>query len=931
MTNELITQTHGSRDGHNLSPGGNSSRRSGRIIAATGLILLLILSFVISPGTSIGVETAAAQGGLIRFFDDMEAGGAGWNPNGFWHFVSKPEAIRVDPGIFPRLVKLPDAGHLPGAYSGQIALWYGQECTGTYIGCDFNTITQTENNGGLSTQANSNWVGSPGIDLTGVSKAYLEFKTWWEIEGVDVDRYDLMKVEAVWIDGGAVLGTLNPVNDVNGESFRPYSSGGLGQIGQWVTVRMALTPYVGRTLHIVFRFDTRDTRYNGFRGWLIDDVKVVATELAAPRIDSVEPQYAQAGSFVTIHGENFVNGATVRIGGQSVSKTAAVSTTEIQAEVPSLSPGTYNVQVTNPDGQQATYTDFHVTNTPAPAIESIEPNSGPDDQVTHVVIRGQNFQSGARALIATIGLANVTVPSASRLEADVPSGLPGGFQNVTVINPDGQKDVLQGGYAVQAVIAPATASVDGQTFTPGPNGRTTVRVGLDRWVSISVPVDCGTDSQGNKKKILSVTARHAGQSFPLSGPPYGGIWSGMIRARGGPVDIDVACEGGKTSTRTVIDVVLIDPSGYVYNAQTGARIPGAMVVLYYKDPTQGDVVWDAKKYDQVNPQTTNVEGRYGWDVPAGDYYVTVSHPCYVGVTSKVVTIPPPVTDLNIGMQPTGTCRRLALPVLLVGSRYASTPPQVTPTATATGVPASPTPTPTATPSGPSGIYGQVTRSGAPAGGLRLDLRFWNGSDWSTRATTTTGSDGRYRFTGVPGLATDQFYYVRYSNTPDSPNPGPGSLWSWSATRIGSYAAGATVPGGDFDVADVPLASPADGASVTLPAQFCWTRRSVTSDNYRLIVYDPASDKTASTSYLGYVSCVNVTGLPSGWPSGATYQWWVGVYQGPDPDATPYNYGISYGDREVRINFSAAAGTRRDSVLRRPGPEEQSRDRSAEKP
>jgi hypothetical protein len=189
----------------------------------------------------------------------------------------------------------------------------------------------------------------------------------------------------------------------------------------------------------------------------------------------------------------------------------------------------------------------------------------------------------------------------------------------------------------------------------------------------------------------------------------------------------------------------------------------------------------------------------------------------------------------------------------------------------------------------------------------LDLRFWDGAAWSTRATTTTGSDGRYNFTGVPGLAAGQIYAVRYLNTPDNPNPGPGYLWSWVGNRLAAYTAGTTLAGGDFDVADIPLVSPADGASVTLPATFCWTPRSVTSDNYSLMFYYPATDEVAATDYLGYVSCVTVTGLPSGWPSGATYQWWVRVYQGSNPDATPYNYGDSYGDRGVRVSFAAFVG------------------------
>jgi hypothetical protein len=157
--------------------------------------------------------------------------------------------------------------------------------------------------------------------------------------------------------------------------------------------------------------------------------------------------------------------------------------------------------------------------------------------------------------------------------------------------------------------------------------------------------------------------------------------------------------------------------------------------------------------------------------------------------------------------------------------------------------------------------------------------------------------------------------VRYLNTPDNPNPGPGHLWSWLGDRIATYTTGTAMPGGDFDVADIPLVSPTNGASVTLPAAFCWTPRSVLSDNYRLLLYYPDADQTAATDYLGYVPCVNVTGLPSGWPSGTTYVWWVQAYQGDDPDSTPYNFGDSYGDREVIISFTDANSESKDGALR----------------
>ncbi len=62
-----------------------------------------------------------------------------------------------------------------------------------------------------------------------------------------------------------------------------------------------------------------------------------------------------------------------------------------------------------------------------------------------------------------------------------------------------------------------------------------------------------------------------------------------------------------------------------------------------------------------------------------------------------------------------------------------------------------------------GLTGKVTINGVPIGGISLDLRFYDGSNFSTVASTTTGTDGNYLFSGVPALQTGQFYYVRYPN------------------------------------------------------------------------------------------------------------------------------------------------------------------------
>ncbi|MBU4141755.1 carboxypeptidase-like regulatory domain-containing protein, partial [Patescibacteria group bacterium] len=120
--------------------------------------------------------------------------------------------------------------------------------------------------------------------------------------------------------------------------------------------------------------------------------------------------------------------------------------------------------------------------------------------------------------------------------------------------------------------------------------------------------------------------------------------------------------GGATVTYTVAGCektsvsfnIYIDPAGFVYDAVTGARISGASVWLRQPD---GFGNWNNVSTEQIpprmqpneNPLTTNVDGQYQWDVLEGIYRVHVEAPGYYPADSIAVNIPPPVTDLHVGL------------------------------------------------------------------------------------------------------------------------------------------------------------------------------------------------------------------------------------------------------------------------------------------
>jgi hypothetical protein len=179
-----------------------------------------------------------------------------------------------------------------------------------------------------------------------------------------------------------------------------------------------------------------------------------------------------------------------------------------------------------------------------------------------------------------------------------------------------------------------------------------------------------------------------------------------------------------------------------------------------------------------------------------------------------------------------------------------------------------------------GIYGQVKYNGSPAAGIYLVLTYYNGSTWSTWGSpVATDSSGNYRFTGVPSLGNGQKYSVEYANGANGNALNTNYLAWWDSFNITSYSAGSNVAGGDFDIADVTLVSPAGGSTVTLPRTFTWNVRSaVTSDSYEFDIFDYADHNPwAYSDLLGYVGSFGLGSLPTGFSNGTQYCWDVWVY------------------------------------------------------
>lgn len=95
-------------------------------------------------------------------------------------------------------------------------------------------------------------------------------------------------------------------------------------------------------------------------------------------------------------------------------------------------------------------------------------------------------------------------------------------------------------------------------------------------------------------------------------------------------------------------IILIDPSGYVYEGVEDNRIEGVTTTAYEKIDGEW-TFWDASWFAQENPLVTDEVGWYQWDVPEGLWQVIYEKEGYEVARSEELPVPPPQLEVNIGL------------------------------------------------------------------------------------------------------------------------------------------------------------------------------------------------------------------------------------------------------------------------------------------
>jgi sugar lactone lactonase YvrE len=178
-----------------------------------------------------------------------------------------------------------------------------------------------------------------------------------------------------------------------------------------------------------------------------------------------------------------------------------------------------------------------------PQITGINPNSGPLAGGTVVGIAGHNFDSHTQVVIAGRFCSNIAYGGSAAITATTPPGPAFGSWNVEVINRDGQRDRLTGGFTYTSgptnptisSIAPPSGSTGTQVTISGTGFQTGATVTFGSAAATNVVETGGTQitataPSGSGAVVLTVTNPDGGTAARATGFSYGGTTTGASTA-----------------------------------------------------------------------------------------------------------------------------------------------------------------------------------------------------------------------------------------------------------------------------------------------------------------------------------------------------------------------------------------------------------------
>src|SRR5581483_10530145 len=175
----------------------------------------------------------------------------------------------------------------------------------------------------------------------------------------------------------------------------------------------------------------------------------------APTVTSVVPSSGPTagGGPITITGDFFQSGASVKLGGAAATSVMVVNPQTITAVAPAHAAGAVAVVVTNPDTQSGTLAGGYSYLAP-PQPSAIAPQAGTANGGTSVTVSGAGFVPGASVSIGGSAASSVSVAADGLSLTAVTGAHAAGTFDVVVKNPDGQTGTLAGAFTYNKAPAP---------------------------------------------------------------------------------------------------------------------------------------------------------------------------------------------------------------------------------------------------------------------------------------------------------------------------------------------------------------------------------------------------------------------------------------------------------------------------------------------
>jgi hypothetical protein len=167
--------------------------------------------------------------------------------------------------------------------------------------------------------------------------------------------------------------------------------------------------------------------------------------LPKPCVALIEPACVASygGAVIKILGADFIDGCTLRIGGQDVACRRA-SATRLEAIAPQLPAGEVDVEVVNPDGQSDRLERALKLAVP-PAVGELSPSLGTVNGGTEIVLSGFGFEEGCTVHLGAVAV-DAVFDSTTRVRVTTPPHAGEGSVDVTIKNPTGLQHRLYGAF-----------------------------------------------------------------------------------------------------------------------------------------------------------------------------------------------------------------------------------------------------------------------------------------------------------------------------------------------------------------------------------------------------------------------------------------------------------------------------------------------------